>query len=142
LLILPPFLSVSPPVARTEPSGSVVRFKKLRGYAIDGTCCQLGDDCVVSSTKAVLDEGPLLWLSGAAGFEDFARGIHCGAAAVDANCPFVRFARAQVRPAPETPVTVMFDDEASVDMKASSNSFGAAVENAELADRVLALVMS
>jgi hypothetical protein len=36
----------------------------------------------------------------------------------------------------------MFEEDPSVDMKASNNSFGAVVEKVELAERVLALVMS
>src|SRR5215470_15398287 len=61
----PPSLSVSPPVARTLPSGSVVRFKKLRAYAMDGVCRQAGDAWAVSRMKVVFEDGPTIWLSAA-----------------------------------------------------------------------------
>jgi hypothetical protein len=44
------------------------------------------------------------------------------------NCELVRITRAHVRPAPLTPVTVMFAVVASVATKAKSNSLGLVVE--------------
>lgn len=44
------------------------------------------------------------------------------------SCVFVRFTIAQVRPAPVTPVTVMFAAVASLATKANSNSLGFVVE--------------
>src|SRR3954451_16905818 len=61
--MVPPLRYVSPPVASTFPSGSIVRFRKLRGYAIDAVCFQTGDGCVMSRTNVVLEDGPVFWLS-------------------------------------------------------------------------------
>ena len=51
-------LSVPPPVARTVPSGSAVRFMKLRVNCIEPVGCHVGWAWFMSSVNAVFDEGP------------------------------------------------------------------------------------
>ena len=48
------------------------------------------------------------------------------------SCVFVRCTRVHVSPAPVTPVTVVFEDNASVDTSASTSSFPTKVENVPL----------
>jgi hypothetical protein len=45
-----PSSAVPPPVTSTVPSGSSVVLWNARGNAIDPTCRQAGDGCVVSIT--------------------------------------------------------------------------------------------
>jgi hypothetical protein len=45
------------------------------------------------------------------------------------NCPLVRRTKAHVNPPPETPLTMIPDDFASVEMKASRSSLADVVEN-------------
>jgi hypothetical protein len=48
---------VPPPVARTCPSGKIVKFRKDLGNAIVPAVCQAGEAWVMSSTYAVAAEG-------------------------------------------------------------------------------------
>src|SRR3954451_5056461 len=52
-------LSVPPPVARTVPSGMFVRFRKLRGKAMELVACQVGLAWFISSVYAVFTDWPL-----------------------------------------------------------------------------------
>src|SRR6516162_7727895 len=59
-------MSDEPPVARTVSSGRIVRFRWVRGLAIDAVWCQVGVGWVMSRTYVFGDEGAFPPLSGGA----------------------------------------------------------------------------